>query len=356
MTQSPYAVVTRTVATARLLIHLRSAGPKDGWPVVFLHGNCSDSRFWTHTMAALPPGLHAVAPDLRGFGATAPAPIDATRGMRDFADDLDALLEHPDIGRAGRKVLLVAHSAGTAVAMQYAIDHPANVGGLVLEAPISPVGFGGTRDVEGTPCWPDFAGSGGGTANPEFVKRLAAGDRGDDSPVAPLRVLRDCILKPPFRPDDEPALLDSVLSTRTGDAHYPGDLVTSPNWPAIAPGTRGMNNAFSPKYLDLRGFAELPSHPPILWIRGADDVIVSDTSLFDLGYLGQLGAVPGWPGAEVYPPQPMVAQTRALLERYAAHGGSYREIVLADTGHSPHIERPAEFQQHVFAFLGAHAK
>lgn len=361
MTESIHPVTTRTVATARLEIHVRSAGPKDGWPVVFLHGNCSDSRFFAATMAALPAGMRGVAPDLRGFGATTPAPIDATRGMRDFADDLEALLEAlpealnepPEVGGARRKVLLVAHSAGAAVAMQYAIDHPTKVGGLVLEAPISPFGFGGTRDAEGTPCWADFAGSGGGTASPEFVKRMAAGDRGDDSPFAPRQVMRECYVKPPFRPDDEEVLLDAVLSTRIGDAHYPGDLVTSPNWPGVAPGTRGMNNAFSPKYLDLRGFAELPSQPPVLWIRGADDVIVSDTSLFDFGYLGQLGAVPGWPGAERYPPQPMVAQTRALFERYAARGGSYREHVLADTGHSPHIERPAEFQNHVFAFLRA---
>lgn len=353
MTEPNHPVVARTIATARLDVHARFAGAGDGWPVVFLHGNCSDSRFWIATMAALPAGLRAVAPDLRGFGATAPAPIDATRGMRDFADDLDALIEHPDVGGAGRKVLLIAHSAGAGVAMQYAIDHPAKVGGLVFEAPISPFGFGGTRDAAGTPCWNDFAGSGGGTANPEFVQRLAAKDRSDESQVSPLRVMRECYVKPPFRaaPAEEAVLLDSVLSTRVGDAHYPGDVVTSPNWPGIAPGTRGMNNAISPKYTDLRKFAELPIHPPVLWIRGADDVIVSDTSLFDFGYLGQLGAVPGWPGAERYPPQPMLAQTRALFDRYAARGGSYREQVLPDTGHSPHLERPAEFRQHVFAFL-----
>ena len=347
------SITARTIATARLDIHARFAGPPDGWPVVFLHGNCSDSRFWLAMMASLPAGLRAIAPDLRGFGATAPAPIDATRGMRDFADDLDALIEHPDVGGAGRKVLVVGHSAGAGVAMQYAIDHPAKVGGLVFEAPISPLGFGGTRDVAGTPCWDDFAGSGGGTANPEFVQRLAAQDRGDDSPLAPRRVMRECYVKPPFRaePADEEVLLDSVLSTRVGDAHYPGDLVTSPNWPGVAPGTRGMNNAISPKYFDLRKFAELPLHPPVLWIRGADDVIVSDTSLFDFGYLGQIGAVPGWPGAAIYPPQPMLAQTRALLDRYAARGGSYREQVLADTGHSPHLEQPAEFRKHLFAFL-----
>jgi hypothetical protein len=45
---------------------------------------------------------------------------------------------------------------------------------------MSPYGFGGTRDVAGTPCHADFAGSGGGTANPEFVRLLAAGDRGGE--------------------------------------------------------------------------------------------------------------------------------------------------------------------------------
>jgi pimeloyl-ACP methyl ester carboxylesterase len=78
-------------------------------------------------------------------------------------------------------------------------------------------------------------------------------------------------------------------------------------------------------------------------VHGDADVIVSDTSLFDLAYLGSLGLVPGWPGADACPPQPMVAQTRAVLERYAAAGGSYREIVYEGCGHSPHIERPTEF-------------
>lgn len=39
----------------------------------------------------------------------------------------------------------------------------------------------------------------------------------------------------------------------------------------------------------------------------------------------------------------MVAQTRAVLERYAASGGAYREVLLPGCGHSPHLERPAEF-------------
>ena len=32
-----------------------------------------------------------------------------------------------------------------------------------------------------------------------------------------------------------------------------------------------------------------------------------------------------------------------MLDRYAATGGAYREVVLPDVGHSPHVERPQEF-------------
>jgi pimeloyl-ACP methyl ester carboxylesterase len=40
----------------------------------------------------------------------------------------------------------------------------------------------------------------------------------------------------------------------------------------------------------------------------------------------------------------MVGQTRAVLEQYQARGGSYREVALPDTGHSPYIEKPEEFR------------
>src|SRR6202035_2094580 len=83
--------------------------------------------------------------------------------------------------------------------------------------------------------------------------------------------------------------------------------------------------------------------PPVLWLRGADDVIVSDTSLYDLAYLGSLGAVPGWPGAQARPRQPMVVQSRAVLDGYAAAGGRYREVVIEDAGHGPHLDQPERF-------------
>jgi pimeloyl-ACP methyl ester carboxylesterase len=99
----------------------------------------------------------------------------------------------------------------------------------------------------------------------------------------------------------------------------------------------------APTVLDLSGIVDVDPKPPVLWVRGDADQIVSDTSVFDLAFLGSVGAVPGWPGAEAFPPQPMVTQTRAVLDRYAAAGGAYREVVLPEVGHSPHVERPQEF-------------
>ncbi len=339
--------------TSRLAIHTltRPATGGGGAPVVFLHGNASAARFWEETMIALPARFSAIAPDLRGFGRTEARPIDATRGLRDFSDDLHALVTETDL--CPGKLHLVGWSAGAGVAMQYAIDHPDRVATLVLVAAMSPYGFGGTKDEEGTPCWPDFAGSGGGTAGAEFVERLGAADGSSGSAQAPRQVMNTYYFKPPFRaaPEREEIFVGEMLSTKVAPGLYPGEVLPSANWPGVAPGRRGMNNAISPAYCDVSDFAELHPRPRVLWIRGADDQIVSDNSLFDLGTLGKLGVVPGWPGERVYPPQPMIAQLRTVLEAYRDAGGSYREEVLAGVGHCPHIEAPDAFREALHGFL-----
>jgi pimeloyl-ACP methyl ester carboxylesterase len=347
-------VTSRIIDTPRLRTHTLTAGPEDGAPVALVHGNVSSARFFEETLLALPERYWGIAPDLRGFGASETKPVDSRRGLRDFADDLHALFT--STGLVGeRKPHLVGWSMGGGVSMQYAIDHPDNVASVTLIDTLSPFGYGCTKDAQGSLCWPDGAGSGGGTANPDYVQRLKAGDRGEDSPNSPRNVLNAFYFKPPFRaaPAREEVYLDEILRMVVGDDNYPGDGVAAPNWPGVGPGQRGVNNAMSPLVCNLSAFASISPQPAVLWIRGADDQIVSDVSLLDFGTLGQLGYVPGWPGVDVFPSQPMVAQIRAVLDQYRAAGGNYEEAVIADCGHSPHIEKPDEFRTRFFAFLDA---
>ncbi|MDQ3910257.1 MAG: alpha/beta hydrolase [Actinomycetota bacterium] len=352
----PGSIGSREVSTPRLRTHLLESGPEEGVPVLFVHGNVASSRFFEETLAALPPYYRGLAPDLRGFGRSEPKPVDATRGMRDLSDDLHDLMRV--LGHAnGRKVHLVGWSLGGGVVMQYAIDCPEEVASLTLSCPIPPYGMGGTKDICGTPCWPDYAGSGGGLVNPDFVRFLEQGladdPREPDNPSSPRHVMNTTYFKPPFRlaREREKILVSEILRTKVGNYNYPGDKSPSPNWPNVAPGRWGIVNAFSPKYCDLSAFAEIDPRPDVLWVRGADDRTVSDTSAADFGYLGKIGLVPGWPGEEVYPPQPMVSQIRALLKKYSAGGGSYREEVIADCGHTPHIENPDAFRGVLTEFL-----
>lgn len=345
-------VGSEVIATSRLETHLLTGGPEGGAPIVFVHGNASSSRFFEDTLAVLPSRYRGLAPDLRGFGESEAMPLDATRGVADFSDALRSLTEALGL----EEVHLVGWSAGGSVAMRYATDYPSRVASLALVDPMSPYGFGGTKDVDGTPCWADFAGSGGGTANPEFVRRLEAKDRTEGDTNSPRNVMNNFYFKPPFRATSkrEEAYLWSVLSTRVGDENYPGDMTVSENWPGVAPGTKGMNNAISPKYCNLEGFALVEPGPPVLWVRGDSDAIVSDTSVLDFGTLGRMNAVPGWPDEEIFPPQPMVSQIRAVLDAYEAHGGTYREEVIPDCGHTPHVEKPEEFRRLLFDFLEDH--
>lgn len=341
----PNGVRATDVQTSRARLHVLVAGDASKPTLLLVHGNVSSARFFAETMAELAADWYCVAPDLRGFGRSQRLPVDARRGLADFADDLHALLTETDLVAADRKVSMLGWSLGGGVAMRYAIDHADRLAGIVLESPASPYGFGGTKDVDGTPCWPDYAGSGGGTANQAMIERIVAGDRTDETGTSPRKIITTLYGNPPFEiaPQALDEYVEGILELAIGEDNYPGDSAASPNWPGSAPGERGVNNALSPKYCDLSGFAAIAERPPVLWIRGDADQIVSDFAMVDLGALGKLGVVPDWPGEEVFPPQPMVSQTRAVLDRYAAEGGRYQEIVLPGCGHSPHLERPAEF-------------
>src|SRR6185312_2271003 len=100
----------------------------------FVHGNVSSSLFWQQPLLDLgATGRHRVlAVDLRGYGETEPLPIDATRGMRDWADDVAALVDALGLTR----VHLVGWSMGAGVVLQYLLDAPERVASATLVAPV----------------------------------------------------------------------------------------------------------------------------------------------------------------------------------------------------------------------------
>lgn len=343
-------ITARTVRTRRLSSQvLERTGDGPTTPphrtVVLVHGNVSSALLWQETMLSLPTDLRVIAVDLRGFGGSESLPVDAGRGLRDFSDDIAEVLDALGVPTAH----LVGWSMGGGVVMQYALEHP--VLSLTLQAPVSPCGFGGTRR-DGTRLTDDDAGCGAGGANPDFVQRLQDGDDGVEAPTSPRSVFRSSYVASEYSSPHEDVWVASMLTTSTAEGNYPGDARPSENWPGFAAGAIGVLNTMAPGNFNVAGIVDLAEKPPVLWVHGTADAIVSDASFFDINHLGALGIIPGWPGADVAPAQQMVTQTRDVLDAYTAAGGDVTEEEWEGVGHAPHLERPAEFRAALLRRIG----
>jgi pimeloyl-ACP methyl ester carboxylesterase len=343
-------VTARHVTTARLTTRVLFSGPDDGIPVLLIHGNFSNATWWEETIVALPPKFRGIAPDQRGYGGADPAAkIDATRGMRDFVDDSLALMDHLGHDRFH----LVGNSLGGLVVWWMMADAPERLLSATLAGPGSPYGFGGTKDASGTPTTPDYAGSGGGLINPDLVRSLLDGDRDSIADFSPRGIMRRLVWSGGQIPKREDALIDAMFRVHIGDRELPGDKEPSPNWPYVRPGKWGATNAMSPKYVGNLVERILAGEPKVhaLWSYGAEDLAVSNTAASDPGTWGPTGRLPGFPGSDAYPPQPMMDQIRKMLDDYSAAGGSYEEVAIEGSGHVPFITHPDEFNRVFHAHL-----
>ena len=76
------------LTTGRLTTAYYRTGEEHTRKLLLLHGNVSSSVFYLPLFPALAELFDVVALDLRCFGDSDALPIDATRGFRDWTDDL----------------------------------------------------------------------------------------------------------------------------------------------------------------------------------------------------------------------------------------------------------------------------
>lgn len=106
-------------------LHVDVSG--DGVPVVFVHGLGLSGALWNRMRQGFGAGYQVVLVDLRGAGRSR----ERDRGeltLARWADDLDQVMRSLELERP----VVVGHSLGASIVLRYALEHPSEVGALVL--------------------------------------------------------------------------------------------------------------------------------------------------------------------------------------------------------------------------------
>jgi epoxide hydrolase 4 len=128
----------RTVQSGNIRLRCVTAGPADGPIALFLHGFPARWSTWRGIMPAFArAGYLAVAPDLRGYGASdRPADVESYSILR-ILEDVVAILDA--FGR--QRAFVVGHDVGGGVAWAMAMAHPERVERLAILNSVHVVGF-----------------------------------------------------------------------------------------------------------------------------------------------------------------------------------------------------------------------
>lgn len=149
-------------------------------PVVFLHADSGSATQWAHVANQIAEERRAIVLDFRGNGASAPAKND-DYSYAGRAADVASLVDTLHLAA----FVIVAHSGGAAVALEYATKHPERVAGLLLvEPPTDPRAL--PQEVRDGMVH-DLAGPNSVKVQQDFYRTIA----GDNEAVRE-RVLADC--------------------------------------------------------------------------------------------------------------------------------------------------------------------
>ena len=122
-------LTSRRIDVGDIALHVVSAGPADGPPVVLLHGFPEFWYSWRHQLAALAgAGFHVLAPDLRGYNRSDKPGDPALYGQRHYVGDVLALLDTLGYEDA----YIAGHDVGGGVAWRLVLLHPDRVRQAVI--------------------------------------------------------------------------------------------------------------------------------------------------------------------------------------------------------------------------------
>jgi pimeloyl-ACP methyl ester carboxylesterase len=245
---------------ARLEVGGLAAGDPASPLVILLHGFPELSESWREVLPTLAAaGLHAVAPDLRGYGRTG-----RPRGGYDLdslAADVVSLIDHFAPGRAAH---LVGHDWGGAIAYHVAAFHPSRVERLaVVNCPHpSVLARRLWRPAQLRRSWYMFF-----FQLPVLPERALAADGGRRVPALIRKAMTD-----PARLTEERAEAYARNMARPGAARaalaYYRQMV------------RGLSSPTNLRRL-FGGYPEIPAPFRLIW--GTDDVALGRELTVDLG-------------------------------------------------------------------------
>ncbi len=109
-------------------LHADRLGDPEAPLLVFLHGITGSRRYFRRRVSPLAGSYRLIIPDLPGFGLSPKPHVDYT--PRYFRDSIRRFMEAE--GLVGRPCVLLGHSLGAIISVEYAAEWPEDVRALVL--------------------------------------------------------------------------------------------------------------------------------------------------------------------------------------------------------------------------------
>jgi pimeloyl-ACP methyl ester carboxylesterase len=217
--------------------HSSSTG-KGHRTVILVHGWTCDETTWSEQVPVLSKKYRVLTLDLPGHGKSG-APADGKLSMDLFARAVEAVRAEAKADR----VVLVGHSMGTPVIVQYARLYPQHVAALVFVDGLVTMNIGGGRGPDPS----QFSGPDGRKNREAMIRGMFSAST---TPANQTKIL-DMMLAPP----DSMAL--AAMNATLDPANWKGDVFTMPILGIYAEKSALGNQAYMKEHFPNREYHEV---------------------------------------------------------------------------------------------------